>query len=453
MRNLNKRNSITITRFAPSPTGLLHIGNLRTALLSWAYARRENGKFILRIDDTDQFRSKKRYVEEIINDLKWLGIDHDIMLKQSTKEEKYSKIKDLLIYHRKIYPCYESEEELKKQKDYCKEKKIPFIYNRASLNLSIREQRKLIDSGIKPHWRLLLCHKQISWDDGIKGLVSFNGNNLSDPIVVRSDQSITYNLASVIDDIDSRITDILRGEDHITNSAIHIQIFNILTDFCPRFHHISLLKSQEDKISKKDERYSIKALRRAGICKKSIICYIHKNMEKNDYSIQSLSKSLDLVKIGKSPATFRLSELKLLNNKILRCLSFNEVKLLLKDLKHPDICEEFWFMIRNNIEDVSDIKKWYNICYCNIQTKIIDPEIIDIAKNTIPKTYSRSQYWNIWITNIKKHTMKRHKDLFIPLRLAITGRVAGPDMKTLVPFIKKELLLKRLTINQNSLIN
>ena len=222
-----------ITRFAPSPTGFLHVGNLRTALITWLYAKSNNGKFLLRIDDTDIKRSKNEYICYIKEDLKWVGIDWDICFQQSDRIAKFKNAKNNLIKAGRLYPCYETEEELALKKKSLLSRNLPPIYDRASLKLTAEQKIDLEAKGIKPYWRFLLNNEDISWDDKVRGNLHFNPKNLSDPVLIRTDGTLTYSLASVVDDIEYGITDIIRGEDHISNSAIHIQLFKALSSEPP----------------------------------------------------------------------------------------------------------------------------------------------------------------------------------------------------------------------------
>ena len=271
------------TRFAPSPTGFLHVGNLRTALIAWLYAKANAGKFILRIDDTDIHRSKEMYIDALKEDLKWIGIDWDICFRQSDRLNKYQEVKQKLIDSGRLYACYETEEELAVKKKSLLSRNLPPIYDRSSLKLTLDEKKELEAKGVQPYWRFLLNEEEISWDDKIRGQLRFEAKNLSDPVLVRNDGTLTYSLASVVDDIEYAITDIIRGEDHISNSAIHVQLFRALSAKPPSFSHISLLTTKDKKLSKRTGDFSLKELREKGILPSSIAVFFSKLLMQKCY--------------------------------------------------------------------------------------------------------------------------------------------------------------------------
>ena len=438
-----------ITRFAPSPTGLLHVGNLRTMLINWLHARSNNGKFILRIDDTDSKRSENKYLKALQDDLKSIGVDWDIIFKQSTRLEKYKKIKDKLIYLKRLYPCYETRGELIIKREKLLKRNLPPIYDRTSLKLSNIKKKELELKGVKPYWRFLLHDSLISWDDGVKGRLNFHSRNLSDPILIRSDETITYNLASVIDDIEYKVTDIIRGEDHISNSALHLQLFEALSTKPPKFSHISLLSENYEKLSKRKVGNSnIKELIKRNIVPKAISSFLiqigHSNAMSAKKTLQDLTKEFSLQQLSKSTIQYHYKELMIFNTKVLRCLEFVEIKPILKSLNINNVDESFWLFIRTNIDIIEDIKYWDDVCKKDIETIITDNNLITIARKMLPNKRFDYNTWDKWIKKIKEHTKLRGKNLFMPLRLALTGRSDGPNLRHLITLINRNLIINRL---------
>ena len=438
-----------ITRFAPSPTGFLHVGNLRTALITWLYAKSNNGKFLLRIDNTDTKRSKDVYIRAIKEDLKWIGIDWDICFQQSDRIAKYENAKNNLIKSGRLYACYETEEELALKKKSLLSRNLPPIYDRASLKLTDEQKIDLESKGIKPYWRFLLNNEDISWNDKVRGNLHFDPKNLSDPVLIRTDGSLTYSLASVVDDIDYGITDIIRGEDHISNSAIHIQLFKALSSEPPNFSHISLMTTKDKKLSKREGDFSIKELRKNGILPSTIATFFAKIGSSENIkigkNIKNLINEFSFGKLSKSTVQYDYTELLTFNTKVIHSLSFDEIKNYLKSLNLDDIDEEFWLSIRPNINAFKDIEFWHKICKKDIHTEIVNKELISLAKDLLPNTEFDSNTWNTWIDSIKKHTKLRGKELFMPIRLALTGKETGPELKDLLPLIGRNLVIRRLS--------
>jgi len=436
-----------ITRFAPSPTGLLHIGNLRIALVSWLYARSQNGKFILRIDNTDQERSKKEFTKQIKEDLNWLGLNWDQSFQQLDQIKNYTVAKEKLISTGRLYPCYETEIELEVKKKELIKQSLPPIYDRAALKLSDTKKRLFRESGIQPHWRFLLKDESISWKDKIRGTIKYDSKKLSDPILIRRDGTLTYSLASVVDDIEYNITDIIRGEDHITNSALHIQLFQALGFKAPKFSHISLTKTKDRKLSKRFSGGSLSDLRKQDIMPKTILNYLAKKGSSHPLNtlkeIQDLIEEFSLKKLSKSPIIYNEKDLHDLNEKVIHAAPFEIIEPILRNYKNHNITEEFWLSIRGNLCNIKEIFNWWDICTKKISTKISNHELMMIAAKTIPEEVLCPDSWDKWISNIKRHTNLRGKELFIPLRMAITGKDQGPELAKILPYINKDLLLSR----------
>ncbi|MFV9948836.1 glutamate--tRNA ligase [Rickettsia conorii] len=441
-----------ITRFAPSPTGMLHVGNIRAALLNWLYAKKHNGQFILRFDDTDLERSKQEYKDAIEEDLKFLNINWDQTFNQLSRLSRYDAIKNLLLDKKRLYACYETPEELELKRKFQLSKGLPPIYDRASLNLTEEQAKKYIEQGRKPHYRFLVNHEPISWHDMIKGEVKYDGKALSDPIVIRADGSMTYMLCSVIDDIDYDITHIIRGEDHVSNTAIQIQMFEALNTTPPTFGHLSLIINKDEKISKRVGGFEIATLRKeVGIEAMAIASFFsllgssaqilpYKSMEKlaNQFEISSFSKS---------PTIYQPEDLERLNHKLLISLDFDTVKERLKEIDAEYIDENFWLSVSPNLQKLRDVKDWWEICHQtpNVENLNLDKEYLTQAAELLPKGEITKDSWSIWTKEITNITGRKGKELFLPLRLALTARESGPEITGVLPLIDREEIIKRLT--------
>jgi glutamyl-tRNA synthetase len=439
-----------ITRFAPSPTGYLHIGNIRAALVNWLMALKNQGIFILRIDDTDIERSKKEYEEAIKEDLKWLGITWDKSFNQLDRIEKYESIKKYLMEKGRLYPCFETKEELDMKRKMLLNRGLPPIYDRAALNLSKQEIDILVAQGKKPHYRFLLDNSAIEWDDIVRGKISFDARNISDPILIREDGSMTYMLCSAIDDIDYEITHVIRGEDHISNTAIGIQIHHALGAETPKFGHLSLLKSKE-KISKRnDTEFSIRNLRKSGIDPMTILsmlaCLGTSDSIKPYYTVQELVDNFSLTKFSKASANYDPTDVERLNHKYLSNLDFASASKSIKDL-NIDIEEHFWTSIRGNLNRIADLKDWYDICKSVIKPVIEDKDKVFLQQTIsfLPEGNWSNSTWHEWIESIKPITERKGKELYMPIRLALTGKMHGPELQHILPHIGKDKAVKRLS--------
>lgn len=442
--------SNVITRFAPSPTGLLHIGNCRTALLAWLLTKSQNGKFILRIDDTDVVRSKREYENAIKRDLEWLGLKWDETFRQSERIELYQLAKKKLIENGRLYPCYESQEELDIKRKGLMKRGLPPIYDRAALKLTERQKRELESAGINPHWRFLLNTEDIIWNDLIRGEMHFKAENITDPILFKEDGSMTYTLASVVDDIEMNISHIMRGEDHLTNSATHIQIFKALgAKKIPELAHLSLLSSKTGEISKRLGGFDIASLRESGIEAMTINSFLAKIGTSDAiecyYSLNELQSSFDVHKFSKAPINYDYEDLRKFNVKMIHHMPFSNNRL--NELDMPKACEQFWNAMHGNIDTLAEAKVWYDVCYGNIATKKDEgnKEFLMIAANILQSLEWNENIWNVWIKAIQEKTHKKGKDLFMPLRLAITGYQSGPEMKSMMYLIGKNKVIERLT--------
>lgn len=434
-----------ITRFAPSPTGYLHVGNVRTALVNYLFTKANGGKFILRIDDTDRERSKDEYVEGIKQDLTWLGLEWDEIFYQSKRMEKYEAAKEKMIASGRLYPCYESHEELEVKKKTLLSRNLPPIYDRSALKLTEAEKKKFEEQGIKPHWRFKLEGDVIEWEDGVRGRIHFETKHISDPVVIRADGTMTYMIATVVDDIDLKISQIIRGEDHISNSAVHIQMFEALGATPPHFAHLSLLKSKEGEMSKRVGGFDIRALRESGIHPMAILSMLAK-MGTSDpiefkEDLQTLVKEFALSKFGKATANYDLAEVERVNSKLLHHISFAQIKPYLTE----EIDESFWLLARGNLKNINEIADWWKICRKELAPIIEDKELLELSATLLPTGNWDQETWNTWINAVKEKSGKGGKALFMPIRLALTGMDNGPELKYLLPHIGYEKAKKRLT--------
>ena len=447
------------SRFAPSPTGLLHVGNARSALLNWAYIKNKGGEFILRIDDTDKERSKKAYENDIKKDLSWLGISWDKTFNQSDRRDIYDKKIQDLKNKRRIYPCFESSEELLLKKKSQLTSGKPPIYDRSSLKLIDKEIDELLKSGKKPHWRFKLDDAKIQWNDLIKGSVSFESKYLSDPVVIREDGSLLYHLPSVIDDIEEEITNIIRGEDHITNTAFHIQIFEALDSKVPSFGHHTFLTDSEGKgFGKRLGSLSIKKIQEDGFENITILNYLLSigtsiNLTK-ETSIDLLVKNFDITSLSSTSPKFSIDILRLLNKDILQKYNFFDVKNKFNDLGINDVDENFWLFIHNNIEFFYECLEWRNIIFSTSSYNFDNNELLNEAALLLPNEPFNINTWDEWTSLIKIKTGLKGKDLFMPLRKALTGKEKGPELRYLLPLLTKENILKKFNIiTQNKDLN
>ena len=439
------------SRFAPSPTGLLHVGNARSAVLNWAYIKSKGGEFILRIDDTDKERSKKEYEENIKRDLRWLGMSWDKTFNQSDRQSIYNKKIQELKDKKIIYPCFETQEELSlKRKSQLTSGKPP-IYDRKSLKLTNEEVDVLLKSGKKPHWRFKLNDSTIQWNDIIKGKVSFESKNLSDPVLIREDGSLLYHLPSVIDDIEEEITNIIRGEDHITNTAFHIQIFEALNSKVPSFgHHTFLTDSEGAGFGKRLGSLSVEKLKEDGFENITILNYLlsigtSKNLTK-ETEIDFLIKNFDISSLSSASPKFSIDVLKLLNKDILQKYNFSDVKNKFDYLDISDVNENFWLFIQNNIGFFHECLEWREIVFSTSSANSDNSTFLKEAALLLPDEPFDINTWDNWTSLIKDKTGFKGKDLFMPLRIALTGKEKGPELKYLLPLLSKENILKKFNI-------
>lgn len=427
----------TITRFAPSPTGLLHVGNVRTALINYLYARKTGGEFTLRIDDTDLERSKDEYAQAIKEDLTWLGLTWDSTFKQSERFDRYHEVRDQLLAMGRLYPCFETGEELDTKRKFQMKRGAPPIYDRASLKLTEEEKQKFITDGRKPHYRFKLLEEDIEWNDLIRGPQKFNGAYLSDPILFREDGSMIYMLCSVVDDGDKATTHIMRGEDHVTNTAIQIQIAKALGYKLPEFAHMALLKGKDAEMSKRTGGFDIRGLREQGIEPQAILSLLAKMGTSDAVDLKTFDElvaEFDFGKFGRAAAIYDPEDLKRLTHKAIAQLTYEDVK------DRVTVDADFWNAVKPNLNTVEEVTEWQHICGDDLAPVIEDAEFLKTAAGLLPENLDFSE----WMNKVKEATGKKGKDLFMPIRLALTAREHGPELKVVLPLIGRDKILKRL---------
>ncbi len=429
-------------RFAPSPTGFMHIGNTRTALFNWLWAKKLGGKFMLRIDDTDKVRSKKEYEDVIRDNLTWLGLTWTEEARQSARFDRYNEVTQKLKAEGRIYACYETPEELEFKRKRALSKGLPPIYDRQALSYTQEDIARFEAEGRRPHYRFKLLPGEIKWNDMVRGEVKYEAEKLSDPIIIREDGSFLYHLPSVIDDFDFGITHIVRGEDHVTNTASQVQMFEALGGTVPTFAHLPLLTGKEGKLSKRLGSMGVSELRAEGIEAMSICSFLAKlgtsEAIEPYYDLQSLADTLDFGKIGRAQPKFDEEELKHLNTKLVHGLSYNQVKNRIEG------DETFWDAVRPNLSIVSDVNLWDSICHKVVTPVIEDKDLTSMAADLLPPEPWNSETWNQWVEEVKSKSGKSGKALFHPLRKALTAQDNGPELKILLPLIGREKALKRL---------
>jgi glutamyl-tRNA synthetase len=442
---------MTITaRFAPSPTGLIHFGNARTAILNWLFKLKHNGIFILRYDDTDRERSKPELAQAILEDLRWMGIEPDRIEHQSKRFRHYDaaaqRLKDMGL----LYACYETADELERRRKRQLARGLPPIYDRAALTLSADERKAHENEGRRPHWRFKLAHRMVSWNDLVRGAQHIDTSTLSDPVLVREDETYLYTLPSVVDDVDFGITHVIRGEDHVVNTAVQIEIFEALKGSAPEFAHHSLLTGPDGKgLSKRLGSLSIAALRESGLEPMAVVSHAAL-LGTSDATIphwymESLVQGFDFGKLSRAPARFDEAELKLLNAKLLHNLPYAEVAHELQALGIED-GPQFWEAVRGNLTTISEAKQWHDIVHGKIPpAEARDKEFFREAIRLLPPEPWDSAVWQRWSGALKERTGRKGKELFRPLRLALTGLDHGPELAALLPLIGRAEVEKRLS--------
>lgn len=453
-----------IVRFAPSPTGNIHIGNARTALYNWLFAMKSGGQFLLRFDDTDVERSRQEYSDQILYDLHWLGVFPDMVRYQSKRLDSYHRAVEALKAKGLVYACYETAEELELRRKARRSSKQTPIYGREALRLTEEQKAAYEAEGRKAHWRFLLPNfvtdpskpkpTRIQWNDMIKGEQTVDLASLSDPVVMREDGTFLYTFCSVVDDIELGVTHIIRGEDHVTNTGVQIELFRALDGALPTFgHHNLLTTGSGEGLSKRSGALSITGLREDGVEPMAIasLAVLH-GTSQNVVPVQSMSELVglfDLSGVSKSSAKFDPDELVTLNRSILHDMPFSEAqdRLGVLGISGPN-AEDFWNAVRGNLDRLHDAASWWKIVregpvHERPQFSPEDIAFIRQAFALLPHEPWDKTTWKSWTTEVRNATGRKGKPLFTPLRLAITGRESGPELADLLPLIGQEGMLAR----------
>ncbi len=439
-----------VFRFAPSPTGLIHVGNARTALLNALLARRGGGTFILRLDDTDAARSRAEFADAIAMDLDWLGIPPDRTERQSDRLGLYAAAAEKLKAMGRLYPAYESEEELELKRGLQRARGLPPVYDRAALALTDEDRARLEAEGRRPHWRFRLDHGVVSWEDGVRGPQQVDTSSLSDPVLVRADGTFLYTLPSVLDDIDFGVTDVVRGEDHVTNTAVQIEIFEAFGAPAPRFAHHNLftLPSGEG-LSKRLGHLSLRALREAGneplaVAAAAVLVGTSEALGPVA-SLADLTGRVDLSAISRAPARFDPQEIVTLTARTLHLLPYEAVAHRLENTGVGG-GEPFWLAVRGNLACLADAFDWWRVVDGDQvwPAEAQDRPLMEAAADHLPPEPWDAGTYGAWIAAVKTASGRSGKALFRPLRLALTGRDTGPELAALLPLLGRRTVLARL---------
>jgi len=438
---------MSVLRFAPSPTGYLHVGNARVALANWLIARRDGGRFLLRLDDTDTERSKPEYAAAIEEDLRWLGLDWDDMFRQSDRLERYAAAAERLKASGRLYPCFESEEELVFKRERARRQGRPPVYDREALKMTPEQRARAEANGKRPYWRFLLSSRTVAWRDGVLGERSVKLPSLSDPVLIRADGSALYTFTSVVDDIETGVTHIVRGEDHVTNTGIQLDIWAALGGDPSRiaFAHLPLLTDEAGgPLSKRLGSVSLRQLRRDGVEPAALAGYLAALGTSCDPVAAmpaALAAGYDIGAVSKSPARFDTRQMLALNRRHLHALPFEAVK----DRLPADADEAFWLAIRGNLDLLSEARLWWDVTEGEIETPPQPEEAAYLAEalRLLPETLD-AEAWRGWTQALAAATGRKGKALYRPLRIALTGETEGPDMAALLPLIGRERAAARL---------
>lgn len=439
---------MTVTvRFAPSPTGKLHVGNVRAALWNWLFARSEGGRFILRIDDTDLERSTRAYEDLIREDLAWLGLACDDSVRQSERFARYDAAAEELKKTGLLYACYETGEELERKRKLQRARGLPPVYDRAGLNYRPDQVKAFEAEGRKPHWRFKLSCTPVEWTDLIRGHTTVDTGAVSDPVLIREDGQYLYTLPSCVDDLDLAITHVIRGEDHVTNTAVQIEIMRALGGEPPAFAHHSLLVGADGQsLSKRLGALSIEALREDGLEAAAITSLLARLGTSDpvvpEPDLARLAADFDFSKMGRAPARFDMGELEALNARLLHETPFEAVADRLSAL---GVTKPLWEAARGNITRLKEAAEWRDVVEGEIDPVIEDAAFMNRAAALIPDGPLTEESWKTFTAALKDKTGAKGKKLFMPLRLALTGRANGPEMAALFPLIGAEKARARLS--------
>jgi len=434
-------------RFAPSPTGRLHVGNARIALVNWLFARAQGGRFMFRLDDTDTERSTAEFAAAIEQDLRWLGLTWDGFARESDRMARYAQaIEDLKLAGR-LYPAWETAEELDLKRKLQIAQHRPPVYDRAALKLTPADRERLTAERGPPHWRFRLDGRRVTWTDLVKGETVVDTASLSDPVLVRADGRPLYTLTSVVDDVDFAVSHVIRGEDHVTNTGVQIELFEALGGPVPGFGHLSLLVDASGAgLSKRTGSLSLGSLREQGIEPLAVNGLLARLGTADPVepvaSLEALIEGFDLGRFGKAPARFDPAELAALSARTLHLLPFEAVR----DRLPEGATEGFWQAVRGNLATVAEATAWWQVVTGPLAVPAFDDAagVLAAAARTLPPGPHDETVWPTWTKAIAAQTGAKGKALFLPLRLALTGQDHGPEMRVLLPLIGEDELRRRL---------
>jgi len=434
-------------RFAPSPTGRLHVGNVRTALANWLYAQGRGGAFVLRIDDTDLERSTAEFEQGIQDDLAWLGLRWAEKHNQSARFPVYQLAVERLKAQGRLYPAYETGEELERRRRLALAQGKPPVYDRAALKLSDAERAALEAEGRRPHWRFKLDGKRVRWDDLVRGPSEVDTASMSDPVLIREDGAFLYTLPSVADDVDMEITHVIRGEDHVTNTGAQIEVFEALGARPPAFAHMPLLVGADgEALSKRLGSLSVEQLREAGYEPLAVLSHLGRIGTSDPLeiapSLEVLSQTFDFGKMGRAPARYDTADLDRLNAAALHAMSYEQARPRL-EAAGCDLGAAFWEAVRANLARFDEVRGWAEVVRGPVRPLVDDPAFLETAARLLPPEVDAST-WGPWTEAIKAETGAKGKALFLPLRRALTGRDHGPEMAPLLALIGRDKALARL---------
>ena len=440
---------MTLVRFAPSPTGNLHVGNMRTALVNFLFARKEGGRFMLRIDDTDDERSTPEFEASIRADLEWMGMNWDVEDRQSSRLDRYHSALEDLVAKGRAYKCFETQEELSLKRKAQLAAGRPPVYDRAALKLTPEDIAAKEAAGEKPHYRFKLEDVTVTWDDLVRGEVSVPMSSLSDPVILRADGRVIYTLASVVDDMDHGITHILRGEDHTTNSAAQIQLFEALGGTAPAMGHFALLAGADGEgLSKRLGSLSIASLREDGIEAIAIASLLARIGTSDPVEARNdmaeVIAGFDMTRFGRATPRFDPAELKMINSRILGQMEYEAVSGRLADLGITSGGAVFWNAVRGNIANIAEAKTWFDIATQPITPVIEDQDFLATAASLLPEGEMAAETWGIWTKAIMGETGLKGRAVFMPLRQALTAASSGPELAGLLPLMGRDRIMARL---------
>ncbi len=437
-------------RFAPSPTGLLHVGNIRLALVNWLFARKHGGTFMLRMDDTDEERSKPEYAAAVEADLNWLGLNWDSFARESDRYPRYDEAAQALKAAGRLYACYETAEELSLKRTSLLSQGKPPLYDRAGLRLTPDDRARLEAQGRTAHWRFKLDHTPILWNDLVRGPVHFEGAALSDPVLIREDGRPLYTFTSVVDDVDFAVTHVIRGEDHVTNTAVQSQIWLALGGVVPVFAHLPLLTDAGGQgLSKRLGSLSVGSLRDDEGVEPMALASLLAKLGTSDaieprLSLDALVAEFAMEKVSRATPKFDLEELKRLGARLLHVTPFEAVRDRLEEHGLHGVDAAFWDMVRGNLTILGDAAQWWGVTHAPVTPLIEDAAFTAAAASLLPQEPWDTTTWGVWTEAVKQGTGRKGKALFHPLRMALTGQAHGPELKNLLPLIGRARAARRL---------